>query len=241
MLSAAVYNSLPTVTEAHDLAQNLEHVRKALVSIISSFGLGDYFGVRLIHKHFDVFEGENMVFRHTKVEGVCEAVVMGPVLIDTASTFQGKHFLVDRSGPLVPYEYTNNGSTDISQYPEFASAFAKAILDSSTSRVFGLVAKPKQLQEDYTELEIPDIRSTIMVPERMVPHIADSESICTNWVVGVVDPEPVDGCIQTRSGAHHGLWCRKTRNSHTKTRSFEFQGVLGLQLDAVVNQVLEVI
>jgi len=134
-------------------------------------------------------------------------------------------------------EFTTKGGADLSQYPAFALAFAKTILESGTSLVFGLVAKPKQLQENYTEFELPDLRSTIMVPDRVMPQTPDSEPISTNWVVGKVDPQPADQCIVTRSNTHHGMNCRATRGGHTT------KGMCGFgdpQLESVVMQVIAV-
>jgi hypothetical protein len=54
MIPTNAYNSLPTVCEANTSAEDLSLVKQRLLDIIIRHGLADKFGVRLIHKHFDM-------------------------------------------------------------------------------------------------------------------------------------------------------------------------------------------
>ncbi|KAF8523270.1 hypothetical protein BU17DRAFT_85956 [Hysterangium stoloniferum] len=240
MIPTTRYNSLPNVQEAHELSLDFIPARNQLLSIIDRFGLNNEFGVRLIHKHFDLMDGEVMVFRHVMVKDVCEAVVMGPLPIGEAGVIEGKNFLIDiNSRALVPYEFTTNGGCDPSKYPDLVHALLEADVESDALHVFGLIAKPKQLTEAYTEFELPALKSTIMVPARMIPvDVNDGEvEISTNWIGGDPKPEPVDGCTITRSNKHHGLNCRATRNSH---QSRPLGGFESPELEAVVKHVIAV-
>jgi len=177
MISAKQYNALLTVDAAHDLSLDMIAVHEELLGIINHFGLSDEFGVRLIHKHFDLVDGEAMVFRHVMVKDSCEAVIMGPLPISKAGVIEGKNFFIDvDSATLIPYEFTTKGGCDPSKYADFVHAVVQAVAGSEARNVFGLAAKPNQLVEPYTEFELPDaFRSTVMVPTRMMPADFDED------------------------------------------------------------------
>ncbi|ESK87269.1 hypothetical protein Moror_5780 [Moniliophthora roreri MCA 2997] len=212
------YNCLPLVTEAHRLAEGQAAARLRLCAIVAKYNLSNKFGVRLIHKHFDMQSDEVPVFRDVNIEGICSAIFMGPMKPDAKTVLCGKNFLVDKSGRLVPYEFTTTPTDDPASYQEFVGEFTREVHNSSASDVLGLCTNPKQYSESYTEFELPAIKSTVMVPSKMVP-VADSDtSMTTNWIADQ-EPAPADNCVITRSEKHHGLQCMSTRNGHYKHSS----------------------
>lgn len=160
MLQAEEYNALPSVHDAHNALANLDHVHEQLCTIIEEFGLGDVFGVRLIHKHFPMYEGEVPTFRPINVPGVCTAILMGPIRAkDTQAALYGKNYLVKSAGgPLVPYEFTTAPCKDPNFYPEFLMKFTEALLSSNAEKVLGLCTDPKTNSDNYTEFELSEKR-----------------------------------------------------------------------------------
>ncbi|KAI0069764.1 hypothetical protein K474DRAFT_1713940 [Panus rudis PR-1116 ss-1] len=75
-----VYNTLQVVSVADKIAQSDTEVKVhvELSKLISRYGLADTFGVRLIHKHFDLQSGEVAVFRKLTMDNVGTVYVMGP-------------------------------------------------------------------------------------------------------------------------------------------------------------------
>ena len=101
MFTAAEYNALPTVNDADEKATSLTNVREALMDVILRYQLGESFGVRLLHRHFDMEENEVPVFRSLTVPDVAEAIIMGPLPLANVSTFKPKNFGI-KNGILQP-------------------------------------------------------------------------------------------------------------------------------------------
>jgi len=209
MIPIEDYNNLPTVGEAHISAEGLTSVKQRLIDIVTRHGLADKFGIRLIHKHFDMNDGEVPVFRDIDVQGVCTAIFMGPVRDNNLGPVFGKNFLLDREGAVVPFEYTTSPCEAPSEYPGFVEEVAHELLMSNAAKHLGLCIHPKG-SEEYTEFELPELRSTVMIPERLMPTDYGDAPLVTNWAAEIF-PAPVDSCTQTRSGKHYGN-CLATRS-----------------------------
>ncbi|KZT32818.1 hypothetical protein SISSUDRAFT_1066632 [Sistotremastrum suecicum HHB10207 ss-3] len=217
MFTYLEHNNLPTVDVAHGASRPLEAVRDALCDLILKYGLQDIFGVRLIHKHFDMHPGEVPVFRPVEVHGVCTAILMGPLSIDRQASFSGAHYAISSTGQLAAYEYTSEVSVGAPEnHPEFVKAFETTLMAGGASRVFGLGVKPAWSKEVYTEFELGEYRSTIMVPKAIAPVDTDDIEIHTNWFSHANgEPAPHDycavelcqlhrqtSCVSTQSGSH---------------------------------------
>jgi len=166
MISTESYNNLPTVSEADSSSEGLNPVKQRLLDIVTRHGLADKFGVRLIHKHFDMNEGEIPVFRDIDVPGICTAIFMGPVRDNSLGPVFGKNFLLDSESAIVPFEYTTSPCEAPSGYPGFVEEFAHELLVSNAAKVLGLCTYPKR-SESYTEYELPALRCAI--PSRVWP------------------------------------------------------------------------
>jgi hypothetical protein len=115
----------------------------------------------LIHKHFDVNDGEIPVFRVINVQGICTAILMGPVRDNNSlGPVFGKNFLLDPEGAIVPFEYTTSPCEAPSEYPGLVEEFARELLVSNAANVFGLCTDPRGA-EPYTEFELPESRCAI--------------------------------------------------------------------------------
>jgi len=222
MISTKAYNNLPTVTEADSASEGLDAVKKRLLDIVTRHGLSDKFGVRLIHKHFDMNDGEIPVFRDIDVQGICIAIFMGPVRDNSLGPVFGQNFLLDSEGAIVPFEYTTSPCEAPSEYPGFVEELAHELLVSNAAKVLGLCTSAKR-SESYTEFELPSLRSTIMIPTRLMPVNGDV-NIVTNWAAETF-PAPVDGC---------GHWC-----AHCKHRQQRPSDDSGNKEDQLVPSALD--
>jgi len=191
MISTEAYNNLPTPREADSAAEGLNAVKKRLLDIVTRHGLADKFGIRLIHKHFNMNDGEVPVFRDIDVQGICTAIFMGPVRDNSLGPVFGQNFLLDSDGAIVPFEYTTSPCEAPSEYPGFVEELAHELLVSNAAKVLGLCTHPRR-SEPYTEFELPSLRSTVMIPTRLMPADGDV-SIFTNWAAETF-PAPVDAC-----------------------------------------------
>ncbi|KAL5494886.1 hypothetical protein ACEPAI_348 [Sanghuangporus weigelae] len=206
------YNSLPVVSEADKMAKGLDAVRVKLFEIIEKHKLTEILSVRLIHKHFDMQPGEVATFQTVTIPGICGAVMMGPIKPNASTQLLGKNFAVDANGNWVAYELTTDESTggDVSLYPAFAKEAAEYLVNAAGRTVFGLSWEPIKEDIHLTEFEIPDKRSTIMVPSELFPADSTDVVIQTNWFAPMYNCAL--GCKETRSGLHYG--CKKTRSDH---------------------------
>ncbi|OCB90381.1 hypothetical protein A7U60_g2391 [Sanghuangporus baumii] len=99
---------------------------------------------------------------------------------------------------------------DVSLYPAFAKEAAEYLVNAAGRTVFGLSWEPIKEDRYLTEFEIPDKRSTIMVPSELFPADSTDVVIQTNWFAPIYNCAL--NCKETRSGLHYG--CKKTRSDH---------------------------
>lgn len=162
MFGATQYNALLEVGEAHATAETVSATRSRLCDIIAAHNMEDHVYVRLIHKHFDMKDNEVPVFRPLTILGICNAVLMGPMPSDTPAII-GKHYLFDRpTSSFVAYEHTTVQSAfDFVAQTKFLEEYEAELLQSNTSRIFGLGIKDNDASmrgTEYTEFELPEIR-----------------------------------------------------------------------------------
>jgi hypothetical protein len=201
-ISSGKYNSLPTI---HDVADVSEHHkdRDDLCALLRKHSLPLGINVRLIHKHFDTLNNEVMVFRSLGCSSVANFQIMGPMLLPHVPTLRGLHYLVDEFSHLQPYEYTTSEGPDLSQYPAFLEEFTEMIVDRGLQRKWGLKSGLDG-DNSYTEFEVPEKRSTIMIPtEVALPTLESTKTVVTDWAnVQGTSPLAKGNCIETRS-THH--------------------------------------
>ncbi|KXN92373.1 hypothetical protein AN958_08092 [Leucoagaricus sp. SymC.cos] len=178
----AAYNTLPTVDIADEHAERLSSVRQKLSNLLQEYQLQNVFGIRLVHKHFDMLEGELPVFSRIPVTGVTPVIIMRPLPSSNLSQYTPKNFLVHHEN-LIPYEFsTSTSRIDISQYQHFIDRVVKVITEENANHIFGLVAFPDEDSDDaLSEFELPELRTTVMVPPSLLPSAGTTKEIPTNW------------------------------------------------------------
>ena len=178
----AAYNTLPTVEFADEHAESLPFVRQELYNLLQEYQLQNIFGVRLVHKHFDMHEDELPVFSRIPVAGVAPVIIMRPLPSSNVNQYTPKNFLV-HDGNLVPYEFsTSTSAIDITEHKPFIDQVIRVITEAKANHIFGLVAFPDEDSDDaLSEFELPEIRTTVMVPQSLLPSVGITKNIPTNW------------------------------------------------------------
>lgn len=216
----AAYNTLPTVDVADERAESLLSVRQKLYNLLHQYQLQNVFGVRLVHKHFDMLEDELPVFSHIPVAGVAPVIIMGPLPSSNVNQYTPKNFLV-HDGNLVPYEFsTSTSGIDITEYKPFIDQVIKVITEEKANHIFGLVAFPDEDSDDaLSEFELPELRTTVMVPQSLLPSAGVTKEIPTNWKApcGSGPTARVAAYCGDRSGRHVKVksYCQKRTKQHT--------------------------
>ncbi len=90
------FQSVEDVNSVHNAASN-EDMSRALSMIISEFGLSTVMGVNLLHKHFELEEGEVLLLSRTKPEERDEREIM---------MIMQPHKVDKLEGKIVPYQFT---------------------------------------------------------------------------------------------------------------------------------------
>ncbi|KAL5535859.1 hypothetical protein ACEPAF_3953 [Sanghuangporus sanghuang] len=220
MVLLTVYNTMSTI-HAHTV--NLFTAAAAHEATKKKLNLMDYKEVSSVvseadkmakglDAHFDTQPGEVAAFQTVTIPGICEAITMGQIKSNASTQLLGKNFAVDANGNWVTYELTTDESTggDVSLYPAFAKEAAEYLVNAAGRTVFGLSWEPIKEDRYLTEFEIPDKRSTIMVPSELFPAGSTDVVIQTNWFAPIYNCAL--NCKETRSGLHCG--CKKTRSDH---------------------------
>jgi hypothetical protein len=216
----ADYNILPTVDVADEHAECLSSVRQELCSLLQEYQLQNVFGVRLVHKHFDMLENELPVFSRIPVAGVTPVIIMGPLPSSNLYQYTPKNFLVN-DGNLVPYEFsTSTSRIDITQYKPFVDRAIKVITENNASHIFGLVAFPDEDSDNaLSEFELPELRTTVMVPPSLLPSTGVTKEIATNWMAPRRSGPTaiVAAYCGARSGSHTRVsaYCQQRTSGHT--------------------------
>jgi hypothetical protein len=201
-----MYNTLPTIAKVTGVAQNLHKEIAHLRAVIQRQDLQDTCSVRLIHKHFDLVEGEIMVFGAVPVAGLPGIMVMTPAKPDALPIIKGLHYYVGESGQLEPYKYTgSDAALDISKYPHFLEEFAALLVDRGVQGNLGLAVALKGKREAFQELEARERRSTLLIPAyvEMPPGYSEARTpVITDWPAEMT--EPYMNVCYTTGGSGHG-------------------------------------
>ncbi|CAJ2501309.1 Uu.00g041620.m01.CDS01 [Anthostomella pinea] len=206
---AATYNALALidVCKLEPLKHRAAHTE--LLNLISARGLSDTFSIHLVHKHFDVPEGQVMHARDPK----------------KVSGLRGLYFRTTPDGKkMTAYEYTTEPAKDLSAHEDFAAEYAATATRLGVGHIFALGAEGiASIEKPQSEFELASHSSTVVVDAEALPDLNNMKSTSTGWVpttqahgrvyggVGefgvVIFPEVpgvlVGHCIEDRVGNHN--------------------------------------
>lgn len=196
LVSSSIYNSLPNIEEVQDVpstnSSDLADLRAFLTKHKVPLGIS----IRLIHKNYDVNDGEVMGFEDVAVPEYGSVKVMHPIKLPIASSLHGIHFFVDEKGSLQAYEYS--------------SLPARLLSGRCGARITDEVwtqAADQPDKAEYMESEYPEKRSTVMIPEGLPRPEGDfAFEVTTEWggdsqpveQPSLICSHPVQSCSHTR-------------------------------------------
>jgi hypothetical protein len=186
---------------------------------------------------------EVAVFQPINVDNLPGIMIMGPLPASDISKFFPKNYAT-KDGKLVPYEYITRAVPTFVEYPAFAAAYAKTIIDAGATNVFGL-STIVDGGNPFQEFEIPDLRYTVMVPPNMLPPPEEgSKDISTDWSA---TPSVTTRGHCRKTGGTHGpvtAYCRSTASSeHTPVSNLKAddEDFAGMALGKIINRVYKVV
>ena len=133
-------NTFPTIEETvnvpHENAADLEDLQQ----LLAMHHVPEVVNIRLIHEHFDITDGEAMVFRDIALPADGTVEVMRATALESAQ-LHGTHFLVDSTAQLQASEYIPEPTMDISTCGSFIAAFVTIVVERKLQHKFGLKVK----------------------------------------------------------------------------------------------------
>ncbi|KAG5802276.1 hypothetical protein H9Q74_007610 [Fusarium xylarioides] len=182
IVSPAVYNSLPHISEVSEAPKTHSADLAELRTLLSKHDVPSSVSVRLIHKHFDVSDGEVMAFKQVPAPPFGEVIVMRPERTAHDLPLHGLNYFVDSEGVMQAYEYTTDETMDMAPYLSFLTDFCALVTRKGLQMKFGLKLSAKEVSTAATEFEYPHLRSTITIPQGLPePEILDDEGVITEW------------------------------------------------------------
>lgn len=210
-ISSSAYNNLPHIHDVSDVPQNDSRDLDDLRALLVKYEVPKSVSIRLIHKHFDVEEGEVMLFENVTVPSKGSVQLMRPVELTEAARLRPIHYFVDEDGSLQSYEYATCEVADISSFQTFLVEFCLFVAEHGLQRKFGLKVNPEsddQPKISWTEYELPEKRSTILIPEGMPkPEGEYDVSVSTEWGGNYDHSGTSDPSLQSCSHCFHCSHC----------------------------------
>jgi hypothetical protein len=182
LVSFTTYNNLPHIHDVSDVPKNHSRDLEDLRALLVKHNVPSGVCVRLIHKHYDVEDGEVMGFQEVTVPPYGNVTAMHPLKSPDPSKLHGIHYFVDKDGLLQAYEYAATEGSDMSNYESFLVEFCRIVVGRSLQMKYGLKLQCDIDETSRTEFELPSKRSTIMIPEGMpTPDGEYDVEVVTEW------------------------------------------------------------
>ncbi|OBT53272.1 hypothetical protein VE04_06335 [Pseudogymnoascus sp. 24MN13] len=180
-VSANTYNSLPTIQEAADVPREYAADLGYLQRLLARHNVPESISIRLIHRHYDIADGEAMVFRDIALPAHGTVEVMRATSIASAQ-LHGKNFLVSSAARLQAYEYATEPTIDLSTYETFIAEFVETVVHRKLQHRFGLKVNHRgkiEVKADQKEFEFPEEQCTITIPTNLPLPEARTSSAST--------------------------------------------------------------
>lgn len=182
LVSSSIYNSLPHIEEVQDVPSTNSTDLADLRALLTKHKVPLGISIRLIHKHYDVNDGEVMGFEDVAVPEYGSVKVMHPIKLPIASSLHGVHFFVDEQGSLQAYEYSSLPAPELSDYRPFLRDFCQVVVERGLQMKYGLKLQHQPDKTGWMEFEYPDKRSTVMIPEGLPRPEGDlAFQVTTEW------------------------------------------------------------
>ncbi|CEF73937.1 hypothetical protein FGSG_01752 [Fusarium graminearum PH-1] len=182
IVAPAVYNSLPHISDVSEAPKTHASDLIELRALLFKHDVPASVSVRLIHKHFNVVEGEVMAFKQVSAPPFGDVVVMRPEHAIQDLPLHGLNYFVDSDGMLQAYEYTTDETMNMVPYSSFLAEFCSLVVQKGLQLKFGLKLSAKEDSTTATEFEYPHSRSTIIIPQGLPePESLGDKGVTTEW------------------------------------------------------------
>jgi hypothetical protein len=178
------YNKLPHISDVFSALDDHSKDLEDLCDLLVKYAVSKDISVRLIYKHFDIKEGEVMVFDKLVLPKLGAVKTIKPILPSVNNKLRGIHYFVNEAGLLQAYEYSTCEAPDISKFDDFLKEFSHLVLERNLQHKFGLKLKIQDELDgrNWTEYEFHQKPGTIMLQEGMPMPDGDSDfSVNTEW------------------------------------------------------------
>jgi hypothetical protein len=224
----STYNTLPHISEVNQVPEVCSTDLEDLRGLLAKHKVPRGVSIRLVHKHFDVQDGEVMMFKNVVLPSLDTVQAMRPIQSTNVSNLRGIHFFVDQDGKLQAYEYSTAEVPNLSKFGEFLAEFCCMVTKRGLQRKLGLKMKCEgQLEStNWTEYELPAQRSTIMIPKGLpMPEEAQRDrpgyKVSTEWRADAKDDDNTS-CDHSITICSHCSHC-----FHTDTLKQLCQKIIG--------------
>lgn len=220
---SALYNMIPHIDDMKDAAANNAKAHAILLGIIAAHGLAEKFSVHLLHKHFNIIQGQVMVYETIKGKNHGDFILCSPRVPQKCPNMRGLYFKAAPDGNMIAYEFTTEPGADLSAYEDFVLEFAKVVMKLRVQDIFALTALSICPQDKVlTEFEMGNVSSTVLVFDaNWLPAQDVGVATSTDWLATMDYAQYADGsvpgiiqlkCLITKSTAHYNFTCSTTRS-----------------------------
>jgi hypothetical protein len=174
------YNQLPEVEDNDKTMKSnplAELFLKEISEIIKQYGLEDYIGLRLLHKHFKIESNEVLVEEYREIEGIPSLVTSAQDIHDAiAKKSIPASWMFTEEGLLVFETSTDkevhNGVALLLKHPEFIEKVSKLINNYQMNNIFALAVLKREAlgqtksDELYFEMNNDQPMSVVQVVQK---------------------------------------------------------------------------
>jgi len=225
LVQFATYNSLPHIRDVANAPEDHANDLKDLRQLLDKHKVPKDVSIRLIHKHFDIKDGEVMIFDKVTIPGHGIAQIMKPIVPGSTHQLHGLHYFVNDQGSLQAYEYSCHVAPDMANFEPFLTEFCAVVSKRNLRFKFGLRIKAEDELDNvgWTEFEFHEKRGTIMLQDGMPMPEGDSDlTVSTEWKKLIGDVWPRD-CKHTKTCRHGPTTCKHC--THCKTHDVQECGI----------------
>jgi len=152
---ASTYNALDDVVIADQALSDVgrESGITALLAVIRAHGLEEFIGLRLLHKHNDIAEGE-MMLEDSRIDQEGFALITRATSISESSSDASPNSWILCDDGFAPFEFSRSYlllDANISPvtHPEFFHELASAIRHAGLARLIGPALMPSSLVDEH--------------------------------------------------------------------------------------------
>ena len=203
-----IYNSLPHIEQVATTLDDHSEDLNVLRQLLTKHEILKDVSIRLIHKHFDIQDGEVMVFSKVDLPYYGTIQTMKPVLPSPDDQkLRGINYFANDQGSVQAYEYAECEVPDMEKFACLLQEFCGIVTERRLRHRFGLKLKVEDELDriSWTEFEFHEKRSTIMLQEGMpMPEGTFDHVVSTEWNSSMIDDDNDSRTCKHKKTCRHG-------------------------------------